>query len=182
MTDDNVAAAEISKWKLDFVVVLFLFIWGFFVVVFLEETNFLRAEKCHSALIKGRQALLNISLQLSKMKSFFLFLFFFSSLRAALMWTCRFKRRWLAWQAAVTQMRKQPKVGWNVLLRSFLHSLCRNLAAWQWLALWWDPPKASYDDDDALSKLRHLLPGAQTKTLPKKKKKLKKKTCLELKH
>lgn len=29
MTDDNVAAAEISKWKLDFVVVLFLllFFW-----------------------------------------------------------------------------------------------------------------------------------------------------------
>lgn len=154
------------------ILLLFCFcLFGVFLLLFfLEETNFLRAEKCHSALIKGRQALLNISLQLSKTKSFFFFFFsFFSSLRAALMWTCRFKRRWLAWQAAVTQMRKQPKVGWNVLLRSFLHSLCRNLAAWQWLALWWDPPKASYDDDDALSKLRHLLPGAQTKTLPKKK-------------
>lgn len=94
MTDDYVAAAEISKWKTACFWCSFVFVYlDFFLSFFLRETNFLLAEKCHSALIKGRQALLNISLQLSEMKSF-LFLFFFFHL------TCRFDVN-LPFQAAV---------------------------------------------------------------------------------
>lgn len=49
-----------------------------FGIFFGGGTNFLSGEKRRCALIKGRQALLNISLQPSKWKNFFLYLFFFS--------------------------------------------------------------------------------------------------------